>query len=76
MQETGYSLGIDSSTQGTTAVLVDLGSRTIAARAKVRYRDDPRLSGYGLDRDLPILPPREEGEAGWAGRDPARTRSA
>ena len=63
MQETGYSLGIDSSTQGTTAVLVDLGSRSIAARAKVRYRDDPRLSGYGLDRDLPILPPREEGEA-------------
>jgi len=63
VEEAGYSLGIDSSTQGTTAVIVDLGSRSIAARAKVRYRDDPRLSAFALDRAAPILPPREEGEA-------------
>jgi len=63
MNGAGYALGIDSSTQGTAAVLVDLESANVAAQAKVRYRDDPRLASYCLNRAEPILPPREDGEA-------------
>jgi len=63
MERQGYSLGIDSSTQGTTAVLMNLSTNSVAAEARIRYRDDPRLSGYGLMEGQPLLPPREEGEA-------------
>jgi len=63
MERQGYSLGIDSSTQGTTAVLMNLSTNSVAAEAKVRYRDDPRLSGHGLMEGQPLLWPREEGEA-------------
>jgi xylulokinase len=63
MNDRGYALGIDSSTQGTTAVLVDRESFALVAEAKVRYRDDPRLQGFGLIEGSPLLPPREEGEA-------------
>ena len=56
-------LGIDSSTQGTTAVVLDRGSFATVAEAKVRYRDDPRLVSFGLTEGAPILPPREQGEA-------------
>jgi len=63
MERQGYSLGIDSSTQGTTAVLMNLSTASVAAEARVRYRDDPRLSGFGLMEGQPLLPPREEGEA-------------
>jgi xylulokinase len=63
MERREYALGIDSSTQGTTAVLLDIGSHEIACEAKIRYRDDPRLAGFGLMERQPLLPPREEGEA-------------
>ena len=56
-------LGIDSSTQSTTAVVLDRASFATAAEAKVRYRDDPRVAKYGLTEGAPILPPREPGEA-------------
>jgi xylulokinase len=56
-------LGIDSSTQSTTAVALDRSSFATVAEAKVRYRDDPRLASYGLSEGAPILPPREKGEA-------------
>ncbi len=56
-------LGIDSSTQSTTAVVLDRNTFATVAEAKVRYRDDPRLSSYGLGEGAPILPPREPGEA-------------
>ena len=56
-------LGIDSSTQSTTAVALDRTSFATAAEAKVRYRDDPRVAKYGLTEGAPILPPREPGEA-------------
>jgi xylulokinase len=56
-------LGIDSSTQSTTAVVLDRSSFKTVAEAKVRYRDDPRLASYGLSEGAPILPPREAGEA-------------
>ena len=63
METIEYALGIDSSTQGTTAVLVELESFAVAARAKVRYRDDPRLAGFGRTEAGIMLPPREPGEA-------------
>jgi xylulokinase len=56
-------LGIDSSTQSTTAVALDRNSFATVAEAKVRYRDDPRLASYGLSEGAPILTPREKGEA-------------
>ncbi|MGA2547095.1 MAG: FGGY family carbohydrate kinase [Rectinemataceae bacterium] len=56
-------LGIDSSTQSTTAVVLDRASFATVAEAKVRYRDDPRLVSFGLTEGAPILPPREKGEA-------------
>lgn len=58
-----FVLGIDSSTQGTTALVIDRESFKTVAEAKVRYRDDPRLAGFGLMDGVPLLPPREEGEA-------------
>lgn len=58
-----FVLGIDSSTQSTTAVILDRGSFQVAAEVKVRYRDDPALEHYGLGDGTPILPPLEEGEA-------------
>lgn len=56
-------LGIDSSTQSTSAVVLDRSSFKKVAEAKVRYRDDPRLARYGLSEGAPILEPRERGEA-------------
>jgi xylulokinase len=54
MEKFAYTLGIDSST---------LRSLSVAAQVKVRYRDDPRLAGFGLEKGQPVLAPREEGEA-------------
>ena len=56
-------LGIDSSTQGTSAVLLDAESLATVARAQVKYRDDPRLARFGLLDESPILTPGEPGEA-------------
>ena len=56
-------LGIDSSTQSTSAVVLDRAGFGLVAEARVRYRDDPRLASYGLSEAAPILPPRESGEA-------------
>jgi xylulokinase len=56
-------LGIDSSTQSTTAVVLDRSTFATVAEARVRYRDDPRVAKYGLTEGAPILPPREPGEA-------------
>jgi len=56
-------LGIDSSTQGTSAVVLDRRGFGLEAEARIRYRDDPRLASFGLSEAAPILPPREPGEA-------------
>ncbi len=63
MKKARFALGIDSSTQGTTAIVIDRESFATVAQAKLRYRDDPRLAGFGLTDAAPILPPRESGEA-------------
>ncbi|MDA8426144.1 MAG: hypothetical protein M0Z80_08385, partial [Treponema sp.] len=56
-------LGIDSSTQSTSAVVLNRRGFGLEAEARIRYRDDPRLSSFGLSEAAPILPPRERGEA-------------
>ncbi len=57
------TLGIDSSTQGTSAVLLRRDDFGLVAEARIRYREDPRLARFGLSGETPILPPTEEGEA-------------
>src|SRR5690348_13360317 len=56
-------LGLDSSTQSLSAVVVDRQSAQIKATTAVSYASDPRLKGFGLDPDLMLLPPRHAGEA-------------
>lgn len=63
MQELDLVLGIDSSTQSTSGIVIDRRDFSIVARARVGYRDDPRLASYGLTGAAPILPSREPGEA-------------
>jgi len=55
-------LGLDSSTQSLSAVVVDRETLSVKS-ATVTYRSDPRLQNFGLDPDLVLLPPRSEGEA-------------
>lgn len=57
------TLGIDSSTQGTSAVLLRREDFSVLAESMLRYRDDRRLSGFGLTDASLILPPGEAGEA-------------
>jgi xylulokinase len=57
------SLGLDSSTQSLTAVLIDIDNGTVVREHSVSYRGDPRLSGWGFDHREMIVPPREPGEA-------------
>ena len=63
MGKSGYVLGIDCSTQSTTAVVLDSSTFQTIIETRVRYRDDPRLAAYGLTSRKPILPPLEIGEA-------------
>lgn len=63
MNDESYVLGIDSSTQSTTAIILDRETFTTVAEAKVKYREDPRLSHLGLGSGAPILFPIEKGEA-------------
>ena len=61
--KTPLVLGLDSSTQSLSAVLVDrTDGRTIRSHSIV-YKSDPRLAGFGLDPELLLLPPRQPGEA-------------
>lgn len=55
------SLGIDISTQSITGVVVRAGS--VVAELSLAYRDDPRLSRFGIDLASLIVPPRVPGEA-------------
>jgi len=58
-----YVLGIDSSTQSLSAVVVDRQTAKVVSTMAVAYKSDPRLSGFGLDPELLLLPPRSPGEA-------------
>jgi len=56
-------LGLDSSTQSLSAVVVDRRTSQVVRTAGVTYKSDPRLAGFGLDPELVLLPPRNPGEA-------------
>lgn len=56
------ALGLDSSTQGLTAVVADIEAREVVYKKSLDYALDKRLNVFGINSDY-ILPPREEGEA-------------
>ena len=56
------ALGLDSSTQSLSAVVIDIDTAEKCFEHSLDYRTDARLNGFGIGADY-ILPPREEGEA-------------
>ncbi len=56
------ALGLDSSTQSLSAVVIDIDTAAKCFEHALDYRADARLNQFGIGEDY-ILPPREEGEA-------------
>lgn len=56
------ALGLDSSTQSLSAVVIDIDTAEKCFEHSLDYRADARLNQFGIGADY-ILPPREEGEA-------------
>jgi xylulokinase len=56
------ALGLDSSTQSLSAVVIDIDTAEKCFEHSLDYRADARLNHFGIGEDY-ILPPREEGEA-------------
>ena len=56
------ALGLDSSTQSLSAIIVDIDAAQKVFEHSQDYRKDSRLNGFGIGADY-ILPPRVEGEA-------------
>ncbi len=56
------ALGLDSSTQSLSAVVIDIDTAEKCFEHSLDYRADERLNQFGIGEDY-ILPPREEGEA-------------
>ncbi len=56
------ALGLDSSTQSLSAIVIDIDTAEKCFEHSLDYRTDARLNGFGIAEDY-ILPPREEGEA-------------
>ena len=56
------ALGLDSSTQSLSAVVIDIDTTEKCFEHSLDYRTDARLNQFGIGEDY-ILPPREEGEA-------------
>ena len=56
------ALGLDSSTQSLSAVVIDIDSAEKCFEHSLDYRADERLNQFGIGEDY-ILPPSEEGEA-------------
>ncbi len=56
------ALGLDSSTQSLSAVVIDIDTAEKCFEHSLDYRADTRLNRFGIGADY-ILPPREEGEA-------------
>ena len=57
------SLGLDVSTQGISAVLLDIDSRDIIYRHSLDYKKDPRLNKYNIEEGNYLLPPKNTGDA-------------
>ncbi len=62
MPKSRLALGLDSSTQSLSAVVIDIDSAEKCFEHALDYRADERLNQFGIGADY-ILPPREEGEA-------------
>ena len=56
------ALGLDSSTQSLSAVVIDIDTAEKCFEHSLDYRADARLNRFGIGADY-ILPTREEGEA-------------
>ncbi len=56
------ALGLDSSTQSLSAVVINIDTAEKCFEHSLDYRADERLNQFGIGEDY-ILPPREEGEA-------------
>jgi xylulokinase len=63
MKKTRLSLGLDISTQGITAAVLDIEGRARVCEHSLDYCRDPRLNGFGIRQEDYILPPEREGEA-------------
>lgn len=63
MSKKRLALGLDSSTQSLTAVVLDIDAAAVVLEHSLSYRADARLNGFGFDHDEMIVPPREPGEA-------------
>ena len=62
MSKRRLALGLDSSTQSLSAVVIDIDTAEKCFEHSLDYRADERLNQFGIGEDY-ILPPREEGEA-------------
>ena len=56
------ALGLDSSTQSLSAIVIDIDTAEKCFEHSLDYRADARLNQFGIGEDY-ILPPSEEGEA-------------
>ncbi len=56
------SLGLDSSTQSLSAIVIDIDTAEKCFEHAIDYRADPRTNGFGIREDY-LLPPKSEGEA-------------
>jgi xylulokinase len=63
MEKKRLALGLDVSTQGVTAVVLDIGVRRRVYERALDYCRDPRLNVFGIRGEDYILPPEREGEA-------------
>jgi len=63
MSKRRLSLGLDSSTQGLSVVLLDIDLREQVFGLSLDYAKDSRLNGFGIRSKDYIAPPRIEGEA-------------
>ena len=62
MSKRRLALGLDSSTQSLSAVVIDIDAAEKCFEHSLDYRADERLNQFGIGEDY-ILPPSEEGEA-------------
>ncbi len=56
------ALGLDSSTQSLSSIIVDIDAAEKVFEHSLDYRKDKRLNNFGIGSDY-IIPPRVEGEA-------------
>jgi xylulokinase len=63
MKKKRLSLGLDVSTQGISAAVLDVDTRTRVYEYSLDYYKDSRLNTFGIRKEDYILPPEAEGEA-------------